>query len=114
MPGNNQDIKQKLQQLRQQYADKLPERVFDIEKKWLALNLDDPQSIEYENLTREFHSLAGSGASYGFPQVTDLSREIEHILLDRISNNTQGSEQIRNQINDKLSALKMAATQKED
>jgi chemotaxis protein histidine kinase CheA len=114
MPGNKQDIKQKLQLLRQQYADKLPERVIDIEQKWLALNQSNPETAEYQNLIREFHSLAGSGASYGFANVTTLSREIENILLDSITNKNQHSEEILTQINIKLSALKQAAAQPPD
>ena len=114
MSDKKQDIKQKLQLLRQQYADKLPERVIDIEQKWLALNQTNPETIEYQNLIREFHSLAGSGASYGFANVTTLSREIENILLESVSNNNQHSEEIINQINTKLSALKLAAAQRPD
>ena len=110
MPDKNPDIQEKLQQLHQQYAQKLPDRVSTLEKRWLALNLDDPHSAQFDNLVREFHSLAGSGASYGFPQITSLSREIENILLKAKSDNGQDSDVVKSKINTKLAALKQAAT----
>ena len=114
MPGKNPDTQKKLQILRQHYAEKLPDRITALEQQWLALNLDDPQSTPYENLIREFHSLAGSGSSYGFPQVTALSRDIEKILLDAKSTTDQNSEHVKSEINTKLSSLKLAATVRPD
>lgn len=113
MPGKKQDIQQKLQLLRQQYAAKLPARITALELQWQAPNLD-PQSAQYESLIREFHSLAGSGTSFGFPQITTLSRDIEKILLGAKSTNDQLSEQARTEVNAKLSVLKQAATQDQE
>jgi len=109
MPSKNQDTQQKLQRLRQQYAEKLPGRINSIEQQWLALNLDT-QSIQYENLIREFHSLAGSGTSFGFPQITALSREIEKILRDAKTTIDQDPEQVKTEINAKLASLKQAVS----
>ena len=113
MPGKKTDTQQKLQQLRQQYADKLPERIQRLEQQWLTLDLD-PSSAPYENLIREFHSLAGSGTSYGFPRITALSREIEGILLQLKSTPTQDAEEVKSEINTRLVKLKQAATEKPD
>jgi chemotaxis protein histidine kinase CheA len=113
MPGKKQDIEQKLQLLRQQYAEKLPTRITALVQQWQAVN-PDPQSAEFENLIREFHSLAGSGTSFGFPQITTLSRNIENILLGTKSTNTQLSEQVKADINAKLSILQQAASQEQD
>jgi len=113
MPAKKQDIQQKLQRLRQQYAQKLPARISALEQQWQTLN-PSPQAAQYESLIREFHSLAGSGTSFGFPQVTALSREIENILLGAKSSNLQLSEQLKTGINVKLSDLKQAATQDQE
>jgi len=113
MPGQKQDIQHKLQLLRQQYAEKLPARITALEQQWHGLN-PDPQSVQYENLIREFHSLAGSGTSFGFPQITTVSRDIENILLGAKSTNVQLSEQVKADINAKLSSLKQAATQDQE
>jgi len=113
MPANKQDIQQKLQRLRQQYAQKLPARISALEQQWQTLN-PSPQAAQYESLIREFHSLAGSGTSFGFPQVTALSREIENILLGAKSINVPLSEQIKADINTKLASLYQAATQDQE
>lgn len=110
MPAKKQEIQQKLQLLRQQYADKLPAKLAALQKQWQAPNLD-PQSAQFESLVREFHSLAGSGTSFGFPQITTLSRDIENILLGIKSTNEKISQQLRNEIDAKLSSLQQAATQ---
>ena len=110
MPGKKQDTQQKLQQLRQQYAEKLPERIRGLEQQWLALELDR-QTPEYENLIREFHSLAGSGTSYGFPKITLLSREIEQILLEAKASSEHQPELLKEKINARLLSLKQAATE---
>ena len=113
MPDKKQDIQQKLQLLRQQYAEKLPAKINALAQQWHTLN-PDPQSADYENLIREFHSLAGSGTSFGFPQITKLSREIENILIGTNATKAQLSEQIKADINAKLSILQQAATQEQD
>jgi HPt (histidine-containing phosphotransfer) domain-containing protein len=113
MPDKKQDTQQKLHQLRQQYAEKLPGRIRGLEQQWLALELD-PQTAQYENLIREFHSLAGSGTSFGFPQITKLSREIEEILLQLKFADDQDSKKVKSEINTRLSELKHAATEKPD
>jgi len=107
MPGKNQDIQQKLQQLRQQYAEKLPARINALEQQWLSLNLNTP-SAQYEDLIREFHSLAGSGTSFGFPLITTLAREIEQLLLEAKSPVKRNLEEMKNEINAKLAYLKQA------
>ena len=113
MPGQKQDIQHKLQLLRQQYAEKLPARITALEQQWHGLN-PDPQSVQYENMIREFHSLAGSGTSFGFPQITILSREIENILLGAKATNAQLSDQVKADINTKLSILQQSASQEQD
>lgn len=113
MSDKKQDIQQKLLHLRQQYAEKLPQRINTLEQQWLALKLD-PQSAPYENLIREFHSLAGSGTSFGFPRITTLAREIEHLLLAEKSANKQNPEQVKSEINVKLAQLKQVVTEKPD
>ena len=110
MPADKQDIQQRLQQLRAQYAAKLPDRIASLEQQWLALNLADTASKQYETLVREFHSLAGSGSSYGFPQVSTLAREIETALQEVKTSSAQEIAQLKAKINTKLTSLKLAAT----
>ncbi len=109
MPGKKQDVQDKFQQLRQEYAAKLPDRITTLEQQWQALDLANPDSAKFETLIREFHKLAGSGTSYGFPQVTALSREIETILLDTKSTSEQDVELLKAKITTRLTNLKQSA-----
>jgi HPt (histidine-containing phosphotransfer) domain-containing protein len=75
------DIETRLQQLRADYARRLPERLAQISVQWEALcQPASSGSVQYDGLIREFHTLAGSGASFGFPEVSRLARELEQSL----------------------------------
>lgn len=80
MPNNNPDIQEKLRQLRQQYAAKLPAKIAALEHDWQMVNQHPADNTHYQNLLRGFHTLAGSGGSYGFDAITTLCREIEDAL----------------------------------
>ena len=75
------DIQARLDLLFQDYARRLPGKVTEIEQAWRALQ-DAPDSDRHQVLVRLCHTLAGSGASYGYEQVTEQSRCIERQLLD--------------------------------
>ncbi len=75
------DIETRLQQLQADYARRLPQRLARISAQWEALcQPASSGSVEYDGLIREFHTLAGSGASFGFPEVSRLARELEQHL----------------------------------
>ena len=50
MPSKQQDVQEKIQLLRQQYADKLPDRITALKQDWLALNLDELQTVQLAGL----------------------------------------------------------------
>lgn len=75
------DIQARLDRLFQDYAQRLPGKVTEIEQAWQALQ-DAPDSDRHQDLVRLCHTLAGSGASYGYEQVTEQSRCIERLLMD--------------------------------
>jgi chemotaxis protein histidine kinase CheA len=74
------DIEARLQQLRADYARRLPERLARIVAQWEALCRSAPAPANFDDLLRAFHTLAGSGTSFGFPEVTRLARELEQRL----------------------------------
>jgi HPt (histidine-containing phosphotransfer) domain-containing protein len=61
--------------LRAAYLDEAPERVRDLSAALGRLRLRDRSALE--DIQRYFHRLAGSGGSYGFPDVTTTSRAAE-------------------------------------
>ena len=63
--------------LRAEYLYEAPERVRELSAALGRLRSGDATALE--DLERYFHRLAGSGGSYGFPDITDRSRTAEHV-----------------------------------
>jgi HPt (histidine-containing phosphotransfer) domain-containing protein len=106
MPNNTPDMQEKFRQLQQQYATNLPAKIAALERDWQAVMQNPADTTQYQALIRAFHTLAGSGGSYGFPAITTLCRKIEDAL---ISANPPLAADIKLEIENKLAALKQAA-----
>ena len=65
--------------LRAEYLYEAPERVRELSAALGRLRTGDTSALE--DLERFFHRLAGSGGSYGFPEVTECSRAGEHAVI---------------------------------
>jgi HPt (histidine-containing phosphotransfer) domain-containing protein len=67
----------------------IPDRLAELQQRFLASldrRLDEMTELlsgtaEVEGLMRAFHSLAGIGGTYGFPQITDISRRCEAMCV---------------------------------
>jgi chemotaxis protein histidine kinase CheA len=88
MPGP--DVEQQLAALRQGYAERLPERAARLEADVAALveRWDDAAAGE---LRRALHNLAGSGATYGFPEVSRAARAGEDACAAAIAADPAGA-----------------------
>lgn len=82
--GDRRDIERKIQALQLQYADQLPQRVDEIYTLWRELKSGDSSVLPH--LIRQVHRLGGSGATFGFPAITDLARQLETQLEGQIGN----------------------------
>ncbi|HEY9163931.1 MAG TPA: diguanylate cyclase [Magnetovibrio sp.] len=88
MTADTLTMEQKLAQLRAVYAEKLEERIDDLSahlKRMSDAGDDDvTRNAALEAVRQEAHKLAGSGATFGFPRVTEVAREMElackHVL----------------------------------
>jgi chemotaxis protein histidine kinase CheA len=65
--------------LRVEYLYEAPERVGELSAALGRLRAGDGKALE--ELERYFHRLAGSGGSYGFPDITDRCRTAEHTVI---------------------------------
>ena len=65
-------------QLRREYLIEAPARLGELRKDLAAIRAGEPEAID--SLKSRFHKLAGSGGSYGFPVISDASREAEEWL----------------------------------
>lgn len=64
--------------LRAEYICEAPERVRELSAALGRLHTGDASALG--DLERYFHRLAGSGGSYGFPEITEHSRTAEHAV----------------------------------
>lgn len=113
MNSKSTGIQAKLKRLHQEYARRLPDKIREIEQAWQIL-LTDGNSETRQHLARLCHTLAGSAASYGFQQVTDLSRQIEQLIAAAIAEQKILDEPEQTRINQYLAQLRVLATQSPD
>lgn|GEM_PF-331059 len=66
-----------LKQLRETYFASAEKRLFDISEALTGLESDLGDLEILRELRRHFHGFAGSGATYGFPEITTLGRKGE-------------------------------------
>ncbi len=68
------------QELRREYLSEAPARLGELRKDLAAACAGEADAVA--SLKTRFHRLAGSGGSYGFPDITTASREAERWLAD--------------------------------
>lgn len=71
-------IEERLRELHRQYAKELPHRIAEIRTLWRALQAGD-EAVRPE-LQRLVHQLGGSGATFGFVDITVQARRLEALL----------------------------------
>ncbi len=77
------EMKEQMQLLQENYAGKLPNRILEMEKLWESIVQKHNSAILLTKLRREVHTLTGSGATFGFKEISDIARDLE-LQLDMI------------------------------
>ena len=72
------ELDEALGQLRREYLLEAPGRLAELRKDLAAFRSGESDAAE--SLTRRFHRLSGSGGSYGFPSISEISKQTEHWL----------------------------------
>jgi diguanylate cyclase (GGDEF)-like protein len=67
-----------LSELRREYLFEAPGRLAELRKDVAAYRAGEADAVS--SLLRRFHRLAGSGGSYGFPEISALARDGEQLL----------------------------------
>lgn len=80
MDTQKQTLEERLNALRDSYAEKLPEKLADIEALCSSLCHDQWDWTKVEDLHRQTHTLAGSAPTFGFNEVGQNARRIEQDL----------------------------------
>lgn len=77
-----QQLQAELAKLNIAYREKLPEKIAALEKNWAEVQ-QEPDKIEnIKSFHLKVHSLAGSGATYGLPDLSISARKLELALKD--------------------------------
>lgn len=76
-------IKQQFKELQREYASRLPQKILDLEKMWRDVLNSDETAVQLAKFRRMVHSIAGSGETFGFKDITDIARQLE-VQLDMI------------------------------
>ena len=72
------ELDEALGQLRREYLLEAPGRLAELRKDLAAFRSGEADAAD--SLTRRFHRLSGSGGSYGFPSISEISKQTEHWL----------------------------------
>ena len=102
------DVENKLRVLREQYARLLPSKIETLAAKWQSLCAHPDETDLAQNLIHEFHTLAGSGTSFGFPEISHLARLAEEELR-QADPAALARAPLRQTLDDLLAALAAAA-----
>jgi chemotaxis protein histidine kinase CheA len=80
MSDRMDEFEQRFEALRIHYAHQLGERVSEIETIWRKLENGGWEEQLFADLMHRVHGLTGSGATFGFAAVSEISRSLEHAL----------------------------------
>ncbi|HEU4570658.1 MAG TPA: diguanylate cyclase [Gemmatimonadales bacterium] len=97
-----------LAQLRRDYLTEAPARVVELHKDYDAVLAGEPGAAR--SLKGRFHRLAGSGGSYGFPEVSDVARRAELWLAAHEDDPAQAAVVLGPLLDELEGAFRRAAT----
>ncbi|MCF6218386.1 MAG: Hpt domain-containing protein [Gammaproteobacteria bacterium] len=80
--ANNPELQAKLDLLLNRYCSQLPNRQKEIDALWQSVCQQQAMGDEGRELHRLVHSLAGSGASFGFAALSETAKSFELLLKE--------------------------------
>ncbi len=104
----NEEEAEELAGLKRDYLRDAPERLAELRKDLAAFRAGETDALD--SLRQRFHRLAGSGGSYGFPRVTEVSRAMEAIIMATPPPSVAAAEQFEQAIQDIRDAFDSEAT----
>ena len=92
-------------ELREYFAGRLPERLAEIEEACRSAREAGFAGEPLRTFHRLVHSLAGAGGTFGFPEVSEVSRGLERLLKEYLG----GAPASETEIKDYLLRLRAIA-----
>lgn len=90
MSSNDEKIREQIAALRVAYVHQLPARLNEIYAV-LELWLKSKNAADLFTFYRLTHNLAGSGAVYGFMEITEKARAVEHVVAPVVEDKIQAT-----------------------
>jgi len=103
-------LEEKLKALRDTYGAQLPSKLAEVTEFWAHLCEQSWDWTITENLHRSVHTLAGSAPTFGFTDVGQNARKVEHVLKEWIANQTSPTESERHTISALITTLTNVTT----
>lgn len=76
-------MEQKMQEIQQDYAAQLPDKIEEMEKLWTTIKKNKDNKTRLTQFRNLAHKLTGSGTTFGFEEITRDAQQLE-LLLDMI------------------------------
>ncbi len=111
--GEARDLAQRLLVHRQQYASQFPVKIDEINKNWNAVRNDRRNAAAIDTLYRLAHGLSGSGATFGFPQISHAAQHVERFMLRGMENSELEPDACESNVVNLVSALESASTERD-
>jgi len=102
---NNIVIEDKLSALRKSYLRQLPAKIKEIEENFALIKENAENEVVLKNMHRTAHSIAGTGASFGYKSIGKTAKTLEAILKTVIEEKAEMNDKILSQINSNIVAL---------
>jgi diguanylate cyclase (GGDEF)-like protein len=106
MAEQNKDVQDNLKSLQQGYIERLPEEMKMAEGFWTTVQKEVRDRDSLYALYRLIHRLNGSGTTFGFPEISKITSDMEAILQDIVDGEERPSEDQQHRIDEGLLALR--------
>ncbi|MDH3335306.1 MAG: Hpt domain-containing protein, partial [Rhodospirillaceae bacterium] len=111
MANDNMTVEEKMAALRSAYAQQLEGKIAEISDQISAISSSNDENTIAETIASVralTHKLAGSGATFGFKDISTVAREMEDACIKSIEDKKYDSE-ISAYLNSRLDALKKSS-----
>ncbi len=100
------ELSSRLRPLQEEYARRLPEKIEQLEELWNKLLYVDWRVDLFALLQRMVHNLAGSGGSFGFPELSEQAAQLDAFLRACLNDGKPLSPSAREHITSALGSLR--------
>ena len=98
MKPADKGLHEKLAEIKTQYIEQLPERISRIASDWKQCTENGYEEDCLRNLFRMAHSLKGSGATFGFENISMLATRLDNAFSELVDSGSKPSEERARQV----------------